>query len=363
MTSLLRYRLAAVLGSALAAGGLGCSALAPTDGLAAARSAALAVPAGPSRLPLYGLDRDRRDGCEARGFRGFDFWVGQWNVFAAGVSAQAGTNVITRSVRGCAVEEHWTDAAGGRGRSLNTFDRGTGQWNQLWMDFNGLALILAGTASAGTMSLLGDTPKGIGGPLITNRITWTAQERGRVRQFWDVSEDGRQTWAAAFDGDYQRARRVTPAAEVTNPFCASRPRYHWFDFVIGDWTVEEATSPGRSLGRLRVAKDVSDCLVEWTFKGREYEGKAFSAFHFPTLTWHRTWIDGDGVRVAVAGKLIGTSMVMTGSRVVRGATQNVRATWTPTSVDQVDEVWETSDDGGSTWATDRHFVLTRVVAR
>ncbi len=359
MPWLLKQRLATLVGSVLATGGAACAGLAPSDSLATTSPASLHLRAEPGALPLYGLDRTRHDGCEAAPFRAFDFWVGQWNVFAGGAPEAAGTNVVTRILDGCAIEEHWTDAAGGRGRSLNTYDRGTGQWNQLWMDFNGLALILAGTASPGIVTLLGDTPKGIGGPIITNRITWTATERGRVRQFWEVSEDGRQTWSEAFDGDYRRARQVTLAVETVNPLCAARPRYHWFDFAIGDWTVADASAPGRPLGRLQVAKDVSDCLVEWIFKGHDYEGKAFSAFHFPTLTWHRTWIDEDGVRIALTGKQVGTGMVMTGSRVVGGTSQDLRASWTPVSADVVDESWETSTDGGATWVPARHFFLKR----
>ncbi|MDX2057921.1 MAG: hypothetical protein SFV24_08990 [Gemmatimonadales bacterium] len=359
MSWLLDQRLVTLFGSVLAIGGAGCAAVDPNEPPAATDAPSLHLEAEPGVLPLYGLGRSRQGGCEQADFRRFDFWIGQWNVFAAGAPDPAGTNVVTRTLDGCAIEERWTDAAGGRGRSLNTFDRGTGRWNQLWMDFNGLALILTGTASSGAMTLLGDTPKGIGGPIITNRITWTAMGRDRVRQFWDVSEDGRQTWATAFDGDYQRARRVKAAAETVNPFCASRPRYHWFDFVIGDWTVSEASAPARPLGRLQVAKDVSDCLVEWRFKGRGHEGKAFAAFHFPTLTWHRTWIDEDGVRIALTGTQVGAGMVMTGTRVVAGSSQNLRASWTPVSADVVEEIWETSADGGATWAPARHFLLTR----
>lgn len=359
MSWLLEQRIATLVGLALAIGGAGCAAVAPNEPSAAIDAPSLHLRADAGFLPLYGLDRARHGGCEAPGFRRFDFWVGRWNVFAAGSPEPAGTNVVTRTLDGCAIEEHWTDAAGGRGRSLNTFDRGTGQWNQLWMDFNGLALILTGTASNGAMTLLGDTPKGIGGPIITNRISWTAMGRGRVRQFWDVSEDGRQTWTPVFDGDYRRVRRVGPAAETINPFCASRPRYHWFDFVIGDWSISEVTAPARPLGRLKVAKDVSDCLVEWTFKGRGHEGKAVAAFHFPTLTWHRTWIDGDGVRIALTGTQVGTGMVMTGTRVVGGTSQALRASWTPVSADVVEETWETSSDGGTSWTPARRFVLTR----
>src|SRR5262245_43776676 len=91
-----------------------------------------------NRFPLYGIGSEDEPGCDSKGFRAFDFWLGKWNVY--GPDGQlGGTNSVTREVDGCAVEEHWTDQAGGRGRSINTYDAGSGKWNQLWMDATGLA--------------------------------------------------------------------------------------------------------------------------------------------------------------------------------------------------------------------------------
>jgi hypothetical protein len=42
------------------------------------------------------------------------------------------------------------------------------------------------------------------GATLTSRITWSKLERARVRQFWEVSEDGGKTWTPAFDGIYIR---------------------------------------------------------------------------------------------------------------------------------------------------------------
>jgi hypothetical protein len=319
---------------------------------------------GDDDFPLYGLgSRHDHHDCDERGFRAFDFWLGNWNVY--GQDGQlGGTNSVTREVEGCAIEEHWTDAAGGRGRSINTFDAGTGKWNQLWMDASGLAIYLEGESAPGQMSMSGDTPKFINGPIITNRITWSRLAANRVRQYWEISEDGRMTWTPAFDGDYRREHEFHPATEVPNAVAcepAGRVRYHWFDFIVGSWDLREAGDRGRELGRLEVTKDLSGCLLEWRFRGREgYSGKAFAAFHFPSLQWHRTWIDEDGVRLGLKGQLEGTSMVFTGSRAVKhGRTQLVRATWEPVDANQVTERWETSDDDGTTWERALEVVLSR----
>jgi hypothetical protein len=36
------------------------------------------------------------------------------------------------------------------------------------------------------------------------RITWTPNADGTVRQFWDTSDDDGKTWVVSFDGIYRR---------------------------------------------------------------------------------------------------------------------------------------------------------------
>ncbi len=342
---------------------LACSpGAAPTSPSSATSLGQVSTRVSDGEFPLYGLGHQAvLPGCGTKAFRAFDFWLGDWNVYGAG--DLVGTNIVTSEYKGCAIEEHWTDGAGGRGRSLNTYDAGNGTWNQLWMDATGLALILSGESSPRQISMSGDTPQFINGPIISNRITWSRLSSREVRQFWEVSQDGRTTWNGVFDGSYRKERKVTPVAETPNQFCESlsRPRYHWFDFIVGDWSIRESAEGGRTLGQLSVQKDLGGCLLEWKFDGAlGNDGTAFAAFHFPSLTWHRTWIDQSGMRIAMTGQLQGSSMVFTGTRVVkRGRNQDVRATWTPVDESTVSEKWETSDDAGTTWAPALDLVLTR----
>jgi hypothetical protein len=229
------------------------------------------------------------------------------------------------------------------------------------MDATGGPLILSGKAGRRSMVLEGDSSR-------ANRITWTQESGRRVRQVWEVSQDGRRTWDIVFDGDYRRRPTVEPAAEVAVGFCdaPTRPRFHWFDFLIGEWAVRRAAEQGQRLGRLSVAKDLSGCLVESTFRsdpnsGRDqYAGKAFAALDFRTRSWNRTWIDEDGVRVPSVGVQVGAGMVMTGIRwLVNGTPQTIRTTWTPLTADQVTEQWDESLDGGATWTPVWTFLLTR----
>ena len=43
------------------------------------------------------------------------------------------------------------------------------------------------------------------GSEVQNRITWTPNPDGSVRQLWEASQDGGATWSMLFDGLYQAA--------------------------------------------------------------------------------------------------------------------------------------------------------------
>jgi hypothetical protein len=52
------------------------------------------------------------------------------------------------------------------------------------------------------MVLSGDRPQA-DGTVATDRITFTPNDDGSVRQHWETSTDGK-TWTTAFDGHYVR---------------------------------------------------------------------------------------------------------------------------------------------------------------
>ncbi|HSK19517.1 MAG TPA: hypothetical protein VK912_10260 [Longimicrobiales bacterium] len=139
--------------------------------------------------------------CSSADHRAFDFWIGEWDVTNP-AGAQAGTSSITRVLGGCALHEDWRGASGGRGRSYSSYDTVTRQWHQHWVDIGGNLLRLAGNLVDGAMVLEGEstTPNG----RAVNRVTWSRESDGRVRQHWQISTDGGDTWTTSFDGYYRR---------------------------------------------------------------------------------------------------------------------------------------------------------------
>lgn len=157
-------------------------------GAAEADAAEEAQPAAPEPYRCDGPEHDQ-----------FDFWLGEWEVHEWGGerSESPAINRITKSLDGCTVREEYEH---GRyaGASLNFYDRFDGRWHQTWIDNGGTPLYLVGGLEDGKM-VLSDSPDD-GRPW--SRITWTPQDDGTVRQTWEVSRDGGETWSAQFDGHY-----------------------------------------------------------------------------------------------------------------------------------------------------------------
>jgi hypothetical protein len=140
----------------------------------------------------------------------FDFWIGDWEVTRPDGKV-AGYNRIVAINGGRALLENWTSAAGSfAGKSLNSYDASAKKWKQFWVDTAGTVLELSGGIVDGKMVLAGTTRTLRGGE-VQQRITWTPNDDGSVRQHWEQSTDGGTTWTTAFDGHY--VRKAAPVKE------------------------------------------------------------------------------------------------------------------------------------------------------
>ncbi len=146
--------------------------------------------------------------CEAPEFRQFDFWQGEWDVTAQG--KPAGRSRVQAILGGCVLLENWRGASGSEGKSFNTYNVTTKHWEQYWVDGTGTPLHLSGGLVDGAMVLEGQRP-GANGGTQTDRITWTPNADGSVRQHWETSTDGGKTWTTSFDGLYRRIAIPSPS--------------------------------------------------------------------------------------------------------------------------------------------------------
>lgn len=205
---------------------------------------AVPVPAAPPSKPPAP--------CTTPIYRQFDFWVGQWDVLSP-EGKFVGTNRIER-VGDCFLQENWAAAGGGyNGRSLNSvgFDR---KWHQTWTDTGGLRLELTGGLIDGTMVMEGDTPSQDPKQKAPtrNRITWSPQAEGVVRQLWETSTDEGKTWTTSFDGRYHPASQAPSALDG------------FFGRIAGAWIGSGAVMRRDSHVEFRVERGVGSTVrLHW----------------------------------------------------------------------------------------------------
>ncbi len=163
----------------------------------------LAALLAPRTLAAQGAPVPPPPACAAAEYRQFDFWLGDWTVTDSAGTRALGSSRISREEGGCLLREQWTGAGGSTGQSLNAYDRFAREWRQHWVGNDGLVLHLRGGLRDGRMVLEGNL-QARGGGTQRNRITWSLEPDGRVRQRWETSTDAGATWQSSFDGWYRR---------------------------------------------------------------------------------------------------------------------------------------------------------------
>ncbi len=145
--------------------------------------------------------------CSSTTHRAFDFWLGQWNVTAKGKFA--GRNTIVKTQGGCLIREDWVSASPGyTGTSYNFYNSIAKQWQQLWIDNQGGFLELIGRSEGGKMVLESKPTTQPDGSSFVNRITWTPNQDGSVRQLWERIGDNNKS-RIIFDGHYEKVSNST----------------------------------------------------------------------------------------------------------------------------------------------------------
>lgn len=143
--------------------------------------------------------------CEHQdAFRQFDFWVGDWVVHTAD-GTHAGENRIVRAERGCVLTEHWSGNGGSSGMSINYFDHAEKEWVQVWTSADGAQIDIRGNLTEEGMLLTGQIHYVSNGTTAPFRGLWTPLPDGRVRQFFEQSDDDGETWTPWFEGFYSRS--------------------------------------------------------------------------------------------------------------------------------------------------------------
>jgi len=151
---------------------------------------------------LEALMAKHRDACADPDRRGFDFWLGSWDVFDP-KGNQLGSNEISAEQGGCVLVERWRGTPGDTGQSINYYDASRRIWHQLWTAGNGTVTRYEGTLVDGVMTFEG-TQVLRDGTALPLRMTFTPQADGTVVQRIEQTADGGATWTVSFEGTYRK---------------------------------------------------------------------------------------------------------------------------------------------------------------
>lgn len=135
-------------------------------------------------------------------FNDFDFWLGQWNVSSNANGTHAGTNTVTKELNNCLLMESWQGAQGSVGKSMNYFNPLTGLWRQVWVA-PGYIIDIKGGLEDRSMALKG-TIEYFNDSTYEFRGTWTPNDDGTVRQFFEQFDAEAENWTPWFDGRYEQ---------------------------------------------------------------------------------------------------------------------------------------------------------------
>jgi len=137
--------------------------------------------------------------CDSAPHRAFDFWLDQWKVTTTNDNVVRKNNISLIN-DGCTLLEEYSTPSLYQGKSLTMYDSQRKQWHQTWTDNSGLILLLSGQYSNNVMTMQGETIQN--GILTMNKITWTNNLDGTVRQHWQSKASNEKNWKTIFDGLY-----------------------------------------------------------------------------------------------------------------------------------------------------------------
>ena len=144
-------------------------------------------------------------------YRQFDFWIGDWEVFAKN-GKKAGDSKIELILDSCIILENWTSAnmVNGQhyaGKSFNTYNSVTRQWQQTWVDnVGGTTEFLDGHYENQKMIFLTKPFQLNQDTLAVRRLTFYDLGREKVRQHGEISKDNGLTWITEYDLEYRRKK-------------------------------------------------------------------------------------------------------------------------------------------------------------
>jgi len=145
-------------------------------------------------------------------YRQFDFWIGEWDVYGI-KGRKAGDSKISLILDSCIILEEWTSSNPQTGviyagKSFNTYNAVTKQWQQTWVDnVGGTTEFLEGKFENNTMRFFTKPFSFSKDTMAIRKLSFFNLGQDKVRQLGEISKDNGNTWATEYDLEYRRRKK------------------------------------------------------------------------------------------------------------------------------------------------------------
>ena len=147
--------------------------------------------------------------CAKPVYRQFDFWIGEWEAFGKN-GQKAGDSKVSLILDSCIILEEWTSATVTqglryKGKSFNTYNAATKQWQQTWVDnVGGSNEYLLGKFENNKIIYSSSPFPFNKDTMAIRKMTFTNLSPVKLRQHGEISKDNGATWTTEYDLEYRR---------------------------------------------------------------------------------------------------------------------------------------------------------------
>ena len=162
-------------------------------------------------LALYGPFLFAQKPCSNPIYRQFDFWLGEWEVFGVN-GKKAGDSKISLILDSCIILEEWTSANKQNGvvyagKSFNTYNSVTKQWQQTWVDNSGNTTAFTNGKFENNKIVFTTEPFPFSkDSMAIRRLTFFNLGIDKVRQLGEITKDKGAAWITEYDLEYRRKK-------------------------------------------------------------------------------------------------------------------------------------------------------------
>jgi len=162
-------------------------------------------------LLLTGQVAAQQRPCSSPVYRQFDFWLGEWEAFATN-GQKAGDSKISLILDSCIVLEEWTSATISQGiryagKSFNTYNSATKQWQQTWVDNVGGSNEYLEGQGGNNQIIFKTKPFPLSkDTMAIRRLSFSKLSADKVRQLGEISKDNGNSWSTEYDLEYRRRK-------------------------------------------------------------------------------------------------------------------------------------------------------------